>query len=205
MKDMMFTIRTGVVAMNNTLYLFVGKSSSGKTTVANFLEQKHGLKQVNSYTTRSPRYDGEIGHIFVNNTEFDNLGELVAYTEYNGFKYGTTAEQLDQCSVYVIDIPGIETLLKKYYNNRPIVVIYFDTNVHTRINRMRNRGDSDADIISRLLQDEKDDWLNKLDHLIWHYYHIIGKDVELYSINANEHLEKVLEMVQYYMNQYNEY
>lgn len=205
MKDMMCTIKTEVVQMNNTLYLFVGKSSSGKTTVANFLEQKHGLKQVNSYTTRSPRYDGEIGHIFVNNTEFDNLGELVAYTEYNGFKYGTTAEQLDQCSIYVIDIPGIETLLKKYYNNRPIVVIYFDTNVHTRINRMRDRGDSDADIISRLLQDEKDDWLNKLDHLIWHYYRIIGKDVELYSINANEHLEKVLEMVQYYMNQYNEY
>ena len=100
--------------MDNTLYLFVGKSASGKTTVANFLEKKHGFKQVNSYTTRPPRYEGEIGHIFIDDGDFDELGELVAYTEYNGFRYGTTAEQLDKCQIYVIDVPGIKTLLEKY-------------------------------------------------------------------------------------------
>ena len=32
--------------MNNPLYLFVGESASGKTTIADILEQKYGHKQV---------------------------------------------------------------------------------------------------------------------------------------------------------------
>lgn len=180
--------------MNNPLFLFVGKSASGKTTIANILEQEYGYKQVSSYTTRPPRYDGEIGHIFVNDIEFNNLGEMVAYTEYNGYKYGTTAEQLDQCSIYVVDVPGVETLLERYETNRQIVIIYFHATVYTRINRMLNRHDSDMSIISRLLQDEKDDWSFQLDSLVW------DRDVEYHTINADLNQAEVLEMVQYYMN-----
>jgi guanylate kinase len=188
--------------MNNPLYLFVGKSASGKTTIADMLGQNLALKQVSSYTTRPPRYEDEIGHIFVDDAEFDSLGDLVAYTEYNGFRYGTTAEQLDQCQIYVVDVPGVETLLQKYKTNRPIVIIYFDTTVYTRINRMIDRGDSDMSIISRLLQDEKDDWLKQLNNLVWHYNHIVGKEVTLHSINANGNQASILEMIQYYMEDF---
>ena len=186
--------------MNTTLYLFVGRSSSGKTTMADILENKYGHKQVSSYTTRLPRYDGEIGHVFVSDEEFDNLGELVAYTEYNGCRYGTTAEQLDECSIYVVDIPGVETLLQRYKTNRPISIIYFDANVFTRINRMLERGDNDRCIIARLLQDEQYDWYNRLDSMVWRYFHLLGKNVELHTINANGIESVVLEMVLYYMN-----
>ena len=186
--------------MNNTLYLFVGRSASGKTTMADILENKYGHKQVSSYTTRLPRYDGEIGHVFVSDEEFDNLGELVAYTEYNGCRYGTTAEQLDECSIYVVDIPGVETLLQRYKTNRPISIIYFDANVFTRINRMLERGDNDRCIIARLLQDEQYDWYNRLDSMVWRYFHLLGKNVELHTINANGIESVVLEMVLYYMN-----
>lgn len=185
--------------MNNALYLFVGKSASGKTTIADLLEQQYGYKQVSSYTTRKPRYDGEIGHVFVSEEEFKNLSTMVAYTFYNNNHYGTTAEQLDQCSIYVVDIPGVETLLKNYNTKRPIVIIYFDTTVYTRINRMLDRHESDMFIVSRLLQDEKDDWFNQLDHLVWNYNHIIGKNVDLHSVNANGCKNAVLEMVRYYM------
>ena len=185
--------------MNKPLYLFVGRSASGKTTIADILEREYGYKQVASYTTRKPRYDGEIAHIFVTEDEFRNLGDMVAYTFYNNNHYGTTVEQLDKCDVYVIDVPGVDTLLQNYKTNRPIVIIYFDTTVYTRINRMLDRGDSDMAIISRLVQDEKDDWLGQLDHLVWHYNHIIGKDVILYSINANWDESSVLKMVEYYM------
>lgn len=188
--------------MSNPLYLFVGKSASGKTTIADILEQTYECRQVSSYTTRSPRYDGEIGHVFVDDAEFDNLGDLVAYTEYNGFRYGTTAEQLDQCQIYVVDVPGVKTLLQKYKTNRPIVIIYFDTTVYTRINRMIARGDSEMSIISRLLQDEKDDWLKQLNHLVWHYINIVGKEVTLHSINANGNQDSILEMIQYYMEDF---
>lgn len=185
--------------MGNPLYLFVGRSASGKTTIADILEQKYGFKQVSSYTTRLPRYDGEVGHVFVTEEEFKALENMVAYTFYDNNHYGTTAEQLDQCSIYVVDIPGVETLLEKYNTNRPIIIIFFDATVYTRINRMMNRGNDDKFIISRLLQDEKDDWLKQLDHLVWHYERIVHRDVDLYSINANGSIDGVLEMVRYYM------
>jgi guanylate kinase len=184
--------------MNKPLFLFVGRSASGKTTVANMLVEKYGYKQVESYTTRLPRFDGETGHIFVPEEEFRNLGELAAYTFYNNNHYGTTFKQLEECDIYVIDVPGVETLLQKEIS-RPIVIIYFDTTVYTRINRMLDRGDGDMAIVSRLLQDEKDDWFKQLDQLAWHYAHIINKNVQLYSINADSNKEDVLESVLYSM------
>lgn len=191
--------------MNKPLYLFVGKSSSGKTTVANRLEETYGYKQISSYTTRPPRYDGEIGHVFVNDEEFDNLGELAAYTLYNGYRYGTTFEQLNEADIYVVDIPGVETLLDKLKeDNRPITIFYFDASAYHRILRMIDRGDSDTMIISRLLQDEKDDWLKQLNVLVFHYNRIVGKNIDLYTINANENLSAVLELILYYINKYKE-
>lgn len=191
--------------MSKPLFLFVGKSASGKTTIADLLQQKYGYKQVYSYTTRKPRYNGEIGHIFVTKEEFDNLGELAAYTLYNGNEYGTTFQQLEKCDIYVIDVPGIETLLQKDKITRPIVIIYFDTTVHTRINRMLERHDSDMQIVSRLLQDEQYDWYHKLDALVWHYDRLNGKDIQIYSVNANTEQQDVLEMVLYYMKYAEDY
>jgi guanylate kinase len=187
--------------MNDTLYLFVGKSSSGKTTVASQLEEKYGCKQVFSYTTRAPRYDGEIGHIFISNKEFDALGELAAYTVYNGYRYGTTFKQLNECNVYVIDIPGVQTLLEKCKDyRRKICVIYFDASVYNRIQRMSHRGDSDSQIVSRLLTDEKDDWHKQLDSLVWHYANNEHMNIVLHKVDADNMLSDVLSQVVYYMN-----
>ena len=189
--------------MNKPLFLFVGRSASGKTTVANMLSEKCGYKQVESYTTRKPRFDGENGHIFVSEEEFNNLGELAAYTYYNGNHYGTTFEQLNECDIYVIDIPGVESLLQKLKNDkRPICIFYFNASVYNRIIRMIDRGDGDMMIVSRLLEDEKFDWFNKLDSLSWNYSNIIGKHVELYTINANNETENVIDLVLYYMRRY---
>lgn len=185
--------------MNKPLFLLVGRSASGKTTIACNLEQKYGHTQVQSYTTRPPRYEGEVGHMFVSNEEFDNLGELVAYTEYNGYRYGTTADQLDKCTIYVVDIPGVETLLEKYNTNRKIVVFYFNASVYTRIHRMIDRGDSDMAIVSRLLQDEEYDWFKRLDRLVWHYDHNLGRNIDMYTVNTNGDITDVLDMIRFYM------
>ena len=186
----------------NELYLFVGKSASGKTTIADMLEQKHNRHQVQSYTTRPQRYDGEIGHRFVTNEEFNELGELAAYTFYNGYHYGTTLEQLNECDIYVIDVDGIDTLLKKLPKNyRSVRIIYFVAAVSVRIERMVDREDSDMAIISRLHNDDTpNDWYSQLDKLVWHYKNLESRDIELYKINANEDIENVLEQVLYYMN-----
>ena len=187
--------------MNNPLFCFCGKSASGKTTLANLLEEKYECKQIQSYTTRPPRYDGETGHIFVSDNEFDNLGELAAYTEYNHYRYGTTFKQLEECDVYVIDPYGVETLLQKDIN-RPIVIIYFNATTYTRINRMLERGDCDTQIVARLLQDEKDDWLGQLNKLVWTSANALGKNVCMHEVNANQYQTKVLNEVLRYMRQH---
>lgn len=190
--------------MDRPLYLFVGRSASGKTSVANELG-KIGYNQVQSYTTRAPRYDGEAGHIFVSKNEFDNLGELAAYTLYNGNEYGTTFKQLNECSIYVVDVPGVESLLYKCQdNNRRICIIYFDASVYTRVHRMIDRGDSDNTIVCRLLQDEKDDWLSNLKAIVWPYNNILHNYIDICVVNANMDLNDVLDQVLYYIKRQEE-
>lgn len=178
--------------MNKPLYLFVGKSASGKTTIANLCEKEYNCKQVQSYTTRKPRYEGEVGHIFISEEEFDNLGELAAYTFYNGNRYGTTVQQVDQCNIYVIDVPGVETLLQKYNTVRTIYIIYFDSGVYTRINRMLQRGDDANAIVARLLQDEKADWLQQLRNIV---AKCNKQNLWVYPVNAELTPKQVIEEI----------
>ena len=148
--------------MNKPLFLFVGKSASGKTTVADMLG-KDGYSQVYSYTTRPKRHEDEIGHTFITDEEYDKLKDIVASTLYNGHRYCTTLEQIQEADIYVIDIPGVETLMENYDRlNRRVYVFYFDTDVYTRIKRMLNRHDSDTQIVGRLFNDEANDWESQL-------------------------------------------
>lgn len=188
--------------MNKPLFLFVGKSASGKTTIANMLEEQYGYSQVKSYTTRSPRYEGEVGHTFVTEDEFNNFNDIVSYTLYDGHHYGTTANLLDKHDIFVVDVPGVESLLQKYTTNRPICIIYFDTTVSTRIRRMIDRDDSDMAIVARLLQDEESSWFKQLNKIVWHHEHIAKKNIDLCSVNADGDQNDVLTMVLYYIKQY---
>ena len=190
--------------MNDPLFLFVGPSGSGKTTAVEELAKSYGYPTVQSYTTRPRRYENETGHTFISDSEFDELDNVIAYTVYNNYKYCTTKEQLDLVSTYVVDLPGVETLLQNYHTDRPIVIFYFDSTVTTRINRMLDRHDSDTAIVGRLHNDEAFDWYNKLDHIVWYYANIKHKNVELYRIDANKNKEEVLEMILYYMEHFEE-
>lgn len=188
--------------MTKPLYLLIGRSASGKTTIANMLAEKYGYQSVSSYTTRPPRYDGEEGHIFVDDTAFDQLGELAGFVEYNGYRYGTTMQQVDEADIYVIDPVGAEYLLDKY-TDRPICIIYFDASIPTRIHRMIDRGDSDNAIIRRLLQDEEYDWQSKLESTVWKQVNLENKHIEVFRVDSNKRQADVLEQVLYYIRKFN--
>jgi guanylate kinase len=181
--------------MNRPLYLIVAHSGTGKTTLANMLEEQYGLKQLESYTTRAPRYEGEVGHEFITNEEYNKLENIVACTTYNQFEYCATAEQVDKSDIYVVDIAGIETLLERYRSDRPIVIFYLSTDIKTKIKRMKDRGDDDSKILDRIYHDNMFSWLEELERVVGN-----NKQVKIIPINAGQHRDDVLEEVVSYMN-----
>ena len=138
--------------MGKYIYLLIGESGSGKTTIADRLSSDLGLKQLWSYTTRKPRYDGERGHIFVD--ELDPRAKCVAYTKFDGNHYWATQQQIEENDVYVVDPDGLLYFMLRYDGEKIPVVFFIDTTTHTRRKRLRKRGDSRAQIRQRIRHDK---------------------------------------------------
>lgn len=141
------------------IYCIVGPSGVGKTTVVEYLEQNYNLKTISSYTDRPKRRDDETGHIFVTPEQFDHLGKLVAYTEYNGFRYGVTPDFIDSHDLYVIDPPGVRMLKEKYRGRKGIKIIGLTADTETLRYRMWKRGDSPEAINKRIATDAQ--WFSR--------------------------------------------
>lgn len=141
---------------NKPLLLIVGQSGSGKTTIVEKLEKEYGLKSVQSYTTRKPRFEGETGHTFITLDEFENINksDIVAYTYFDNNHYFATKQLLDESDIYVIDPDGI-TYMKDEYHNKQIKIIIIQVPLYIRIYRMFKRGDKFIQIIKRLRNDYK--------------------------------------------------
>ena len=187
------------------LFLLVGKSASGKTTVAEYLEKAKGMKLVQSYSTRLPRYEGETGHIFVTDEEFDKFENIIGYTEYHGHRYCSTKEQLDEADIYVVDPPGVETLLERYKKEgRTICIIYFSARLRTRIERMNNRGDAAVNIVGRLYNDSEYSWWDEIERIYTHHKFIKSDNdvnLDLCCIDANQDFDSVIKNVIDVVNQ----
>ena len=68
-----------------------------------------------SYTTR-PKREGEIDgveHHFVEKCDVPH-DKMLAYTQYGGYEYWTTIDQVTDRTIYVIDEDGLKSLCKKF-------------------------------------------------------------------------------------------
>lgn len=143
--------------MTKNIYAFVGCSGAGKDYVVNQLCEWGGFKKTISHTTRPPR-PGEVNtHIFVSQEEFDKLlDNMVAYTHFNGYDYGTTADVLNQCDFFIVDPAGVD-YMRKCANrlNRPVVTIQIKANTQTCFKRMLQRGDGVIKAAQRIDHDSK--------------------------------------------------
>lgn len=140
----------------NRIILLVGESGSGKTTIAELLEECFGLRSIQSYTTRPPRYKTETGHIFVTEGELQKIktNDIVAYTEFSGYKYCATKQQVDESDIYVIDKDGIENFQKSYKGEKKPLIVYIKSTEDVRRKRMCLRGDSKEKINKRIEHDK---------------------------------------------------
>lgn len=137
----------------NRILLLIGASGSGKSTVARYLCEQYGLRQIDSYTTRPPRYRGESGHIFITDEEFDQLQDFVGYTLYNGHRYGATAQQVEENDIYVIDPAGVEFFRTAYHGDKQVFVVELIVDEEERKRRMLERGDGESKTAERISYD----------------------------------------------------
>lgn len=139
------------------VFLIVGASGTGKDTIVNYLCEQHNLKRVKSYTTRPSRgtETDETSHEFVTDEQFDALTDIVAYTEFNGYRYCATKDQVDKADLYIIDPEGIKYMKEKYDGEREIFVIRLISTKADRFLRMLERGDDTQDALERVRNDDK--------------------------------------------------
>lgn len=97
------------------LITITGLSGAGKDTVAQMLSDMGGYKVICSYTTR-PKREGEIDgveHHFVEKCDVPH-DKMLAYTQYGGYEYWTTIDQVTDKAIYVIDEDGLRALCEKF-------------------------------------------------------------------------------------------
>lgn len=120
--------------------LIIGRSGSGKSTLANYLTEKYGLKQLESYATRPMRVKNEKGHRFITPEEAKNFTDRVAETVINGYEYFATRQQVDECDVYVIDPKGLIELCKRMPDTT-FYVAYLSASNNCRMKAATSRAD----------------------------------------------------------------
>jgi guanylate kinase len=135
------------------LICLMGKTASGKDTLANKLCERTGLRQIISYTTRERRTNEGATHIFISDEEYQALedsGQIAAFTQIGPYKYCCTINQLYENDIYVIDPIGVQHLRELNLPNLRLVTVYVNTPDDIRKERALNkRGDDRLTFMKR--------------------------------------------------------
>lgn len=140
----------------------VGKTSSGKDSVANYINENYGIPIICSYTTRPKRkyeVDG-IHHYFVSKEEMAKLtseGGIIAYTKNptTEIEYCATANSVDSDDmVYIINPDGIEWFKQYGDKNLTMSSIFIYSDEEEILRRGDLRGD-DSEVLRTRLSSER--------------------------------------------------
>lgn len=140
--------------------VIVGKSASGKSTIANVLSEDFKYKKAISATTRPIRageVDGE-DYYFITDEKFTEMiknGEFIEWAEYRGWRYGTPKSELDkgENTIFVLNPQGLKAFKSLGID---CISFYIETESGLRIIRQLDRGDDKKEIERRYFTDEKD-------------------------------------------------
>lgn len=145
-----------------TVICIIGKTSTGKDTIAKYLGSKYGVSPVVSYTTR-PARAGEVNgreHFFIDEDTMKRIRatkDVIAYTKFNDTEYCATLSSLGTNGVksYIIDPVGYDYLIKNFGAKLDIVSLYIKASDKTIIDRALKRGDDSGAVIKRLHNESK--------------------------------------------------
>ena len=161
------------------IIVLVGKTASGKTTVANELCKNHGYKRIITYATRPMRENEvqDVDYHFISDEQFNEMVKNNEFTEYKRYNtahgvwsYGSviTSEQelSDDCYVIILTPQGLRDLSKKISQ---YIAFYLNVSFESQLERLKRRGDEEQQIIKRLKNDAKD-FENVLDIVDYNFY-----------------------------------
>ena len=161
------------------IIVLVGKTASGKTTVANELCKNHGYKRIITYTTRPMRENEvqDVDYHFISDEQFNKMVENNEFTEYKRYNtahgvwsYGSvvTLEQelSEDCYVIILTPQGLRDLSKKMSR---YIAFYLNVSLKSQLERLKKRADEEQQIIKRLENDAKD-FENVLDIVDYNFY-----------------------------------
>ena len=142
----------------HVLICLMGRTASGKDTLANKLAERTGLKQIISYTTRERRVNEGDTHIFISNEEYQNLedsGQIAAFTKIGPYRYCCTIDQLYENDIYVIDPVGVKHLRELNLPNLRLITVYVNTPDEVRKERALSKRGDDRLVFMKRDMDER--------------------------------------------------
>lgn len=161
--------------------LLIGRSCSGKTTIAKGICEKLNLQQVKSYTTRPMRTNEtpeESDHIFILKDEIDQYSnDIAAWTSINGYEYFTTKKILNNCDVYVVDPKGLEDLKRRCTDLYEFVTIYIRVPKSVGKRRAGQRGEGLESYLKRYAM-ENEQFSEYERKAVWDYHILNAVTIE---------------------------
>lgn len=147
-----------------SLLVLIGKSASGKDTIANRLIDEYGYKRLVTYTTRPMRKNEvqDVTYHFISEDDFKEKIDSGFFLEYRKYLteqgiwyYGSAKEdyEADEKHISILTPEGVRTLKSKGINP---TIIYIYANQQTIKDRLAKRGDDKAEAERRMLADNTD-------------------------------------------------
>lgn len=167
--------------------VIIGKSGSGKSTVARLLTDEYGVVEVKSNTTRKPRGGNENYHFM---TEDDYAmdcvrGKVVESAMFDENRYWSTVNYFEGNNPLVmITEPHGAQQLKDNLKDKEVIRVYLTCDTDECYRRMMNRGDSSGDILRRINHDSK-------------YFQMVNCDIvmDVTHLTPEEVAEKIAQFI----------
>ena len=119
------------------LFCILGKTGSGKDSLASTVARVSGLEIIRSYTTRPKRHEDEDTHIFATEEDYQNEKNILVDTQIGQYYYWTTQEQAEEGDIYIINPEALPRLRESYSGK--IVTIYITAPEDKRRERLTAR------------------------------------------------------------------
>lgn len=141
------------------IYILTGMSGVGKTSVINEILKTGTFYYPKMYTTRPVREQLADGKIHIDEDNYGKLKHKIVEFKYNEHKYTITDSEFRKANIFDLAPSGFRNLKENYSGNKKIIIIYVWIDENERIRRMKERGESEENIYSRL-QYEKIEYQN---------------------------------------------